>query len=175
MGCGSSKPKQAEAPKVVNEDASWKFSPSIKVEDKNIEQCRDNGTTACCIGKVPVTSIKVKLLPTQQFLFTGLMDMAIATTTPCTTAGIKGHEGVFGCPMQENTVVMNGSPTHYKRSALRNCDVVEYKYENDRIFFKIGTEWDLLYVVGTDKKFVFVCEMCHMHSRCEILEITAAT
>ncbi|KAL7721135.1 FHA domain-containing protein [Entamoeba marina] len=138
-----------------------------------IEQFNDHGMTTYCVGRKAISHVKVRILPSNQYCFTGLMDQSYVSDNMTTTSnGLFTNTGVYGCSMQENNVVMNGNITHYKRPPISIGDVVEYKYEKDRIFFKIGGTWDLLYVVGEEKKFVFICQLSHLYSRCELLQIT---
>ncbi|BFU22130.1 hypothetical protein EHI8A_188970 [Entamoeba histolytica HM-1:IMSS-B] len=172
MGCGGSKPKLNLPDLSLQRNPDWKYNSSIKVEGNVIQQFKDHGCTSCCIGKVPITQIKVKILPSQEYCFVGLMEKTAADQASATSNGIVNLKGVYGCGMSENDVVMNGQVTHYKRPALQSGDFVEFKYTKDRIFFKIAKDWDLLYVVGEGKEFVFVCEICHLYSRVEIIEST---
>ena len=167
MGSKNSKKLQQIIPQ---RNPDWNYTHGIKVEEGNIEQYKDHGTTNAAIGKIPVTSLRVKILPAQSFFFIGLMEKSAADQTKITESGVKGLNGVYGLGLGENEVVMNGVPTRYKRQALNSGDIISFKYEKDRIFFKIVNDWDLLYVVGEGKQFVFCCEMCHLNSRCVILE-----
>ena len=161
---------QKLAQSIVARNPDWIYSSSIKIDEKDVEQKNDHGTTSSAIWKIPVQSVRVKLLPSQSYFFVGLIDQNVINSVQITTQGIKNYEGVYGLGLNENEVVMNGKPTRYKRPALNNGDIISFKYEKDRIFFKIRDEWDLLYVVGEGKRYCLCTEMCHLYSRLNIIE-----
>ncbi|ELP92574.1 hypothetical protein EIN_073970 [Entamoeba invadens IP1] len=168
MGCGGSNAKVID--KLIPTNPDWKFSDSIKVEDNRIVQYKDHGSLSSCVGKNVITSISVKMMPSQSYLFVGLMELNASKSYTINSDGVMKNAGVYGLGMKQDEVIMNGVTTHYKRPTINNNETIELKYQNDRIMFKIKNEWDLLYVVGEGKQFVFVCEMCHLHSRVEILD-----
>ena len=169
MGNKNTKTKKISQP-LAPKNPDWIYSSSIKIEQKNIEQFKEHGTTSSAICKIPVQSVRVKILPTQAYFFVGLIDQDVINSIQLTTQGIKNLTGVYGLGMNENEVVMSGVATRYKRPPLNNGDMVSFKYEKDRIFFKITDEWDLLYVVGENKHFCLCVEMCHLNSRLNIIE-----
>ena len=171
MGGGNSKSKtKSIAQRLAPKNPDWIYSDGIKIEEKNVEQYKDHGSTCRAICKIPVQSIRVKILPSQSYFFVGLVDTDSINPHMIGANGIKNLQGVYGLGLSENEVVMNGQPTRYKRPPISNGDIVAFKYEKDRIFFKIGTEWDLLYVVGEGKQFTLCTEMCHLYSRLTIIE-----
>ena len=187
MGSDQSKSKKLSAVSRKERYRGWITTKGIKVEQLTekgvnklcIEQNRDHGIANKAVGRTPYNSVKVRILPTQNYCVVGLYDLSNQiSTVELENNEITRLKGVYAVTMNANELIMDGVHTHYKRNAVSYGGYIEIKYEKDRLFFRVydtmkeekAATWDLLSVVGENKQYSFCCQMSGSNSRVEILE-----